>query len=130
MFTEQLHPRAPKGSPAGGQFTTGGSKQQSKAASAKKAPAKLNHQQLHQLLVQQAHGKKLTAGQLHQEHLAHVAHEQHLAAIAAKAKPAAKPKAKAVAKPKPKPKAAPKPKPAVKKTVAAKPKIAGVASRF
>jgi hypothetical protein len=130
-FTSALHPHAPAGSPAGGQFAASGKQQQPAPAAkgkpaAKKKPAtvktkgKLTFAQQKQLRAQAAKGKvTLTPDQQHQLHLAHVAHEAHVKAQAAK-KPA---KAKVTVKAKPKATVAKKPaakKPAVGQQAKAK----------
>lgn len=119
-FTSALHPHAPAGSPAGGQFTASGSQQQQAAkpatggkgktkpkgmkpaAGAKAAQAKARSvpfAELKRLTTMAHHGKKLTPAQAaivkagEQAHAAHVAHMAHVAAHPPKPRAAAKPKA-------------------------------------
>lgn len=108
-FNPALHPHAPAGSPAGGQFTAGGGqqKQPAKTAPAKKTTAKgrpaAKKPTFAQLkawttAVNNGQGARLTPQQraavaaAHKAHTAHVAHVKHMAALKAKGKTAAKPK--------------------------------------
>ena len=140
MFTADLHPRAPAGVPAGGQFTVGSSSPPAKTAPAKtpaararpaarKTTSKNNaaakaaqakarsvpFAELKRLTTIANNGGKLTPAQqaiVNAGKTAHADHEQHLAVAAAKAKP----KARATVK------TAPKPKTAKKATAKAAPK--------
>jgi hypothetical protein len=106
-FNGALHPRAPKGTATGGEFTAGGSKSQQKTApaSAKKTtpkppPKKAKPESLQAIAAKRAAGKPLTPEEKHLWHLNHVNVMKRKATMAAAA--TAKPKTTA------KPKAAPK----------------------
>ena len=109
-FNPALHPHAPAGTPAGGQFTVakGGSPAPSKKPAKNGSRySKQQFTQLQSLQKQAASGKKLTAKQAHALHVAHELHLQHEAAVTARPK-AAKRTVKTVRKTATVAKAAPK----------------------
>lgn len=99
-WNSALHPRAPKGGPAGGQFAKGSAPAPSKKPAANGSRySKKQFGQLKSLNRQHAGGKKLTGKQAHALHVAHELHLAHEQALAAKAKAAkAAPKAPARAR--------------------------------
>jgi hypothetical protein len=123
-FQGNLHPRAPKGSPGGGQFAPGGGGAAASSSSARTAPARKGStaarpaarpnglgysakawSHLQALEARVKAGGKLDA---HEKHQLHVAHEKRLAAMKGGTK--AKPKAAKPRNATPKPKAAAKPR--------------------
>jgi hypothetical protein len=131
-FQGNLHPRAPKGSPGGGQFAPGGGGAAASSSSARTAPARkgstaarpaarpngLGYSNAQWSHLQALEAKAKAGGKLdaHELHQLHVAHQKRAAAMA---KPKATPKPKA-AKKAAKPKATPKLKAAKPRTASAR----------